>query len=274
MKALWETKLAQTVMQNSALRKAWKLVQPIYHATLKHLLFRRGMRKFIGGYEMRLSYEYRRHSSLRNPDAEVEWMLASVRPGTQVLDIGANYGSRAILFGKKVGLKGKVFAFEPSPRLYECLRQHVLFNGLNGIVEVFDWAVGKEDGTLDFYINEDEFDMTHSLVKPDGPEAHKRVVKVVSVDSFCDSRQITPDVIKIDVEGFEPLVLEGCRRLIARAAQVTFLMELHPWVWPEIGYDERKLLSLFAELGLCAKTQEGQPLGQIRERAQIQLTKL
>src|SRR5262249_40284913 len=49
----------------------------------------------------------------------------------------------------------------------------------------------------------------------------------VTLDQFCSERNITPDVIKIDVEGAEVRVLLGAGNVLARSRPV-LLCEIHP----------------------------------------------
>ena len=47
-----------------------------------------------------------------------------------VFDIGSNIGAFTIPFAKKVGPKGKVFAFEPQSFIYNLLKDNVKLNNL------------------------------------------------------------------------------------------------------------------------------------------------
>jgi hypothetical protein len=98
-------------------------------------------------------------------------------------------------------------------------------------------------------------------------------VKAVSVDSFCAERGLLPDVVKVDVEGFEPLVLEGARQTIARAPAMTLFVELHPWAWPKIDYNETRFRTLIGELGLRMDQLNGPPIQSMTERLHIRLAK-
>lgn len=51
-----------------------------------------------------------------------------VNKGHVVLDIGANIGYYTLLFAKKVGLDGHVFAFEPEPQNFALLSKNVEIN--------------------------------------------------------------------------------------------------------------------------------------------------
>ncbi len=66
--------------------------------------------------------------------------------------------------------------------------------------------------------------------------ARTRDVSAVSIDQFCADRGLTPQVIKIDVEGAELAVLRGARATIAAAGPgLQLFVEMHPHLWTERG---------------------------------------
>lgn len=81
---------------------------------------------------------------------------------------------------------------------------------------------------MDFFINDDPADMTHGAIALPGQCLSKHVVMAVTIDSFCAEHNVQPDVIKVDVEGFEPCVIEGARRLIGQHRPMVWFVELHP----------------------------------------------
>ena len=72
-----------------------------------------------------------------------EKYLACLSHGDHVLDVGSNIGYYAVLAADKVGRTGRVIGCEPSPGVFEILKQNVQrFDPFN--VEVFPWAVGAK----------------------------------------------------------------------------------------------------------------------------------
>lgn len=57
----------------------------------------------------------------RQDAVEIAWMRRVVRPGSQVLDIGANIGFCTFLLSDLVGSGGHVYAFEPEPTNFKHL---------------------------------------------------------------------------------------------------------------------------------------------------------
>ena len=107
-----------------------------------------------------------------------------------------------------------VYAFEPNGELVAGMRRALELSDLPNL-QVLNVAVGAESGEVEFAI------MPHSIHSSaiKGVDGAKRVVKVrqESIDNLVDSGAIPgPDVIKIDVEGYEFAVLQGAQQSIAR----------------------------------------------------------
>lgn len=194
-----------------------------------------------GGERVRLSAHHR--SLSWNPE-EYRAFHAVIRPRAIVLDVGANVGAYTLLFAQWAGRSGRVFAFEPSPSASRSLRRHLALNSA-GNVEVIDAAVCDRQGTAALY--DDGCPGRSSLI---GSAEHHRAVTVrtTTIDSFCAERSLTPDVVKIDVEGAELEVLRGARRTLAAEKTVAFV-EFHPSVWRSRNLDASDLARELAMQG-------------------------
>lgn len=62
--------------------------------------------------------------------AETAFVKSFLRPGMNVVDIGANLGYFTTLFASLVTAEGKVIAFEPNPQNYGLLKTNIANNGL------------------------------------------------------------------------------------------------------------------------------------------------
>ena len=61
-------------------------------------------------------------------EAEMRWFLAKMKEGDLFVDVGANIGVYTLHASRRVGVKGKVFAFEPTPETFSDLQQNVQSN--------------------------------------------------------------------------------------------------------------------------------------------------
>jgi FkbM family methyltransferase len=184
--------------------------------------------RFPGGEIARIRPRWRNLSW--NPD-EYAAFRETIRPGDIVLEAGANAGGYAILFGQWVGPSGRVYAFEPDPRAFTALEDHVALNGLAPQVLPIRAAVSAASGSARLQLAS-----TSGLSRISSADAAGQHVETVSIDDFCARMNIVPGVIKIDVEGAELDVLRGARRTIAAAgAKLRLFVEMHPSLWPESG---------------------------------------
>jgi FkbM family methyltransferase len=182
----------------------------------------------------------------------------AVSPGAIAIDAGANVGAYTVLFAQWVGREGHVYAFEPDPAAAAGLRAHVELNGVAPQVTIVTAAVS--DGRhphLRFSVGDSS---GISRVAADNDRAATTMIDVdaVSLDQFCAGRGVTPNVIKIDVEGAELGALRGARATIAAAAPgLALFVELHPQLWRTMGYSADDLRRECEALGLIAEQLDG-----------------
>ena len=147
--------------------------------------------------------------------------LASSSSGI-FIDVGAHIGRYTVLAAKRLGSRGKVLAFEPNPETFKALQQNVKLNSLDNVV-LFNLALGDRNTTMDLYIDTVN-DGATSLLWGDGPAV---TVPVRRLDDILAEQNIDPRevfLIKVDVEGAEPLVFKGAERLL-REGSPTIIFE-------------------------------------------------
>jgi len=70
---------------------------------------------------------------------------------------------------------------------------------------------------------------------------------VMTLDDYCEEKQILPDVVKVDVEGHEPYVLQGGRKTLS-VARPYLIVEINSKALREGGSSAGELLALLADL--------------------------
>jgi len=126
-----------------------------------------------------------------------------------VFDIGANNGIYALV-AKTVNSKSKVFAFEPHPIFFGNLEKNVKLNNYD--ISIYKKGVSNIDGDLKIMDYSGETDFIN--------------VESISLDEFILTNKLAcVDLIKIDVETFEPFVIEGFKNSIA-LYRPTMLIEI------------------------------------------------
>jgi FkbM family methyltransferase len=184
--------------------------------------------------------------SLLNHDYEREEFAALaevLRPSMTAVDVGANLGLHSLFFGSRVGPGGKVFAFEPEPDNCARLARNIARNRLEN-VEVFMNAAGAAAGATRLYLAEGSIG-GHSA----SPHAGLRAIDVAAVrlDDCLRGRAARIDIVKIDVEGSEPLVVAGFMETLTRDRPI-LLIEFAPALLRACGHAPEDLLSTLKSL--------------------------
>ncbi len=156
------------------------------------------------------------------------------------IDVGANIGVYSLILSEVSRLM--VYAFEPHPVTYRYLQKNIEINPGRSIVAV-NSAVGNVDGTV--YLTDHPGSATNRVLAGGSAEQESGLmVPICRLDTFCSSRNISPEIVKIDVEGYELAVLEGLGELITEI-EVLCLELKH-----QSKEEERRILALLGGAGL------------------------
>ncbi len=231
-------RIAEALPSGGAIGALRQRLKPLFHRLLAHQ--GDGFRSVLPGGEVILVAPAHRHMTW-NADEYTAFRTA-VKSGDVVLEAGANVGAYTLLFGQWVGAAGRVCAFEPDPSAFDGLEQHLSINNLSDRVTAVAAAItdGQQD-RIALVLGESS-GISRMAGAVDGSGSRVTDVPALSIDAFCGTHRLTPQVIKIDVEGAELAVLRGARTTIARAgASLHLFVELHPQLWPTLGYSMNDL---------------------------------
>lgn len=139
-------------------------------------------------------------------------MRAHYRGGWFV-DVGSSLGLYVVCMTDVVRARGgKIASIEPVPFNRERQEINIALNGAEDLVEHANVAVGAEPGRVFLTVDAQHAD-NNAYITAEGEIA----VDVVTLDALCRERNWSPvGAIKIDVEGYEPKVIEGARETITR----------------------------------------------------------
>lgn len=146
------------------------------------------------------------YGGLMEPE-EMLFLLHTLRPNWQFIDVGANVGAYTLLASKVIGANS--IAFEPIPDTVRKLKNQLALNGIGDKVTIFNVGVSDKVGNLHF-TNQNS---TTNHVSTNGKTKDTIEVEVLTLDKAIGDGN-DPLFIKIDVEGFEYKVLKGATTLL------------------------------------------------------------
>jgi FkbM family methyltransferase len=152
-----------------------------------------------------------------DPRAEMRFIRNQmVKAGNLVIECGCHHGFTTILLSRWVGSQGKIVAFDANPHNANIALKNMELNAITN-VKIYSSAIGNQTGTL-WITNASNARVTSAVL-------HGEVeVTATRLDDFLGGQ--TPDLIKIDVEGYELEVLKGLR-LILDKKESNLAIEVH-----------------------------------------------
>ena len=156
-----------------------------------------------------------RHNGEEEVLREVRDMIGSAMP--VLFDVGANKGefTRRILEAWK-GKDFQLYAFEPSEKTFELLRQSVKETEN---VHLVNLGMGEKEGKVELFYDRQGSGLAsiypRDLSYHNIDFSHHEAVELTTLDKFCQNNSITIiDFLKLDVEGHELAVLRGGQGMI------------------------------------------------------------
>jgi FkbM family methyltransferase len=187
----------------------------------------------IGGTQYDSKSSYEEHTSPLYADIS-QWLDPQL-----VIDIGANYGFTASLFGKRFP-KAHIVLVEPSPQLHDYIRKNLASNGITNC-ELVEAACGDSvGGSISFALN--PCSSQDNRVK--GEAGWKTTeVPVTTLSQIANERYVKGGVfIKIDTQGYEKSVFSGGLDFLETHSPWLIKTEFAPFWLRSQGTDPKELL--------------------------------
>ena len=156
-------------------------------------------------------------------------LIENLKPGTVFFDVGAHLGYFSLLASSIVGDTGQVHSFEPSNWAVAILkdnlknRSNCTINQLAAFseqktLELNDY--GPLDSLYNSFFTIDDSEPINKQLKHE-----KYNVKTIALDDYASSKNIIPDLVKIDAETAEYDILKGMQRII-NLMKTIFIFEI------------------------------------------------
>lgn len=164
--------------------------------------------------------------------AEVDHLRQFLKPGDVAIDIGAHTGDTTLPMALAVGVTGRVLALEPNPYVGRILDANAQLNRDKATIQPLRFAATPDDGPIEFeysdpgYCNGGRHEGINVL-----KHGHAFKLKVEGRNLERYLRENDQDAIrrlryiKTDAEGYDVVILETLRELIA---------ETRPYIKSEI----------------------------------------
>lgn len=171
--------------------------------------------------------------------------------GDVCVDIGANQGYISLQMARRVGTEGCVLAIEPIEPTFERLVGNIQRNRASQ-VHCIHRAAGACVQSLEIWYDPSESGHASVYNRP-SEQATRVTIQVEPADSILE-QHLNPHQLdklifaKIDVEGFEPLVLQGFRRTLQRSQPLLWL-EKNPNCLQKGGFTVSDITRPLCELG-------------------------
>ena len=187
------------------------------------------------------------------------WYRALGERGIRVpvaFDVGVNYGYTSVWLSRWAE---RVYAFEPNPHNAAMIREQLGIRQVKN-VELVETAIADVEGEAVLHLK--PHDGHHSLADVGASPTTGRIpVAVTTLDRAAAARGIESiGLLKIDVEGFEPEVLEGASGLLAARAIDLILFEHSPGFYRQRGIDPRAPIAVLERFGYRVSTTDGDPV--------------
>jgi FkbM family methyltransferase len=168
---------------------------------------------------LRLFYE---EAFLNNANliAEMEGFMRAGKRARKMYDIGAAHSVYSLIFCA-LNDQNRVMAFEPGVSQACAARKLIDRNGYQARISLQQLAMGDTEGTSVFYE-----EGSGGVQTAPSSSGERHVVETTTVDAQCRCQDGPPDLLKIDVEGFEWEVLNGATEVLSKH-KPTICLELH-----------------------------------------------
>jgi FkbM family methyltransferase len=196
-------------------------------------------------------------------DDVTEFLRATIKPGWQCMDVGANIGLTSI-FMARCSENVDVIAFEPSPAVLKFLNQNVDTNG-RGQIRIAPVGLGEKSDLVQF-IELPNFSAGSHIsnnkgTHPDAANQQSIYVPITTLDEYCKAEKISRlDLLKIDAEGYELNILRGAKKCL-RGLKPLVVLEFNSWFMTQVQQIEPatvldELFSVFASVS-AIREQDG-----------------
>lgn len=193
---------------------------------------------------------------------EIKFLRKIIEPGQKIIDIGANYGLYTLSMAVKTGKRGKVWAFEPTSYVADCLSKSIAINNLSHI-ELIKAGLSDHTGRARFFTNPNS--ELNTLHPEENAEGSFETIGLLTLDACAEKYNWDAiDFIKLDAEGEEINIIDGGKNMLTALSPLIMFELKHgdklnlPLInkFEDYGF---KIYYLISELNVLAPFEKDKP---------------
>jgi FkbM family methyltransferase len=184
-----------------------------------------------------------------------------VQPGMTVIDIGANIGYHTFRMAR-LARGGIVYAVEPTSWAYTKLATNAELNPAIDNIKFIRTGLAQTDA------GEQEVTFRSSYRLDGRCETAPEKIYLQKLDSLLRDREIgRVDFIKLDVDGFEGLVLMGSVKTL-KTDTPTLIVEITPSEMKKIGTEPAEIIRMLKDIGYVFFDEDQKPVADLEKRCE------
>ena len=146
--------------------------------------------------------------------AETQYIASQLAEGDAFVDVGANIGWHTFNACQRVGVAGRIYAFEPRAETRDLLERSVSANSFDGRVLVYPFGLAEKSAAAELHwAPATDNPGGTSLAVGDAGSDMAEEIQLRALDSFSIRHRVR--LMKLDIEGAEPRAIRGAKRLIS-----------------------------------------------------------
>jgi len=175
----------------------------------------------------------------------IKLMKQLIKKDDIVIDLGANVGIYTLEYARLVGEKGKVFAFEPEPKIFNLLQKNIQINNYQNVTPIKKAVIDKV-GEEKLYVSDNLGD---SVMYNEFQGKNPLNVETTTLNYFFKDFNRKIDFIKIDCDGSETRILKSGKKLFEKNKDIMLLVEFVPDRIRDSGLTPKEFLDLISSFG-------------------------
>jgi FkbM family methyltransferase len=183
-------------------------------------------------------------------DYDYAWVLACALRSGVFFDVGANVGYDSLLALMSPTIK-RVVLIEANPEALSVAAENLIHNQLAARASFVSAFAGDVDHSkVKFWtVGTGAAGSIHESHAATAARANSFIeVPTITIDTLCNELDLTPELVKIDVEGAEYEVLQGSKACAGKR-QTRYLVEMHSNPQMTMATNTEKVMSWCRELG-------------------------